>query len=88
MKTALLVGATGLIGGQLLGLILHDNHYSKVIAISRMPLLITDPRLINVVSDFKSITSHADELKCDDVFCCYSWVEFEEFIVQHRVGDC
>lgn len=70
MKTALLVGSTGLIGKQLLELLLKDDRYSKVIAISRNPLSIPDSKLINIVSDLKSLSSHACELKCDDVFCC------------------
>jgi len=70
VKTALLAGTTGLIGGQLLELLLRDDRYSKVIAISRSPLPIADQKLINVVSDFKNLFAHAEELKCDDVFCC------------------
>jgi uncharacterized protein YbjT (DUF2867 family) len=70
VKTALVAGSTGLIGGQLLELLLHDDRYSKVIAISRTPLPINNSRLVNIVSDLKNISSHAEELKCDDVFCC------------------
>lgn len=70
MKTALLAGATGLIGSQLLELLLRDERYSKVIAISRSPLPVVDRKLANVVSDFKNLFAHAEDLKCDDVFCC------------------
>jgi uncharacterized protein YbjT (DUF2867 family) len=70
MKIALLAGSTGLIGSQLLELLLADDRYSKVIAISRRPLSVQNHKLINVISDFKNLLIHADELKCDDVFCC------------------
>ena len=70
MKTALLAGATGLIGGQLLGLLLEDNRYRKVIAISRKPLDVSHPKLQNTVLDFEQLKKHSLELKSDDIFCC------------------
>jgi uncharacterized protein YbjT (DUF2867 family) len=70
MKTALVVGSTGLIGSQLLELLLNSDHYSKVIAISRKKLEISNPRLINIVCELSQLTSHHNELKADDVFCC------------------
>jgi uncharacterized protein YbjT (DUF2867 family) len=69
-KTALLAGSTGLVGSQLLDLILNDNQYSKVIAISRKPLLITNPKLVNIVCELRDLSPHRDQLKADDVFCC------------------
>jgi uncharacterized protein YbjT (DUF2867 family) len=68
MKTALIAGATGLIGKQLLQLLLQDSYYEKVKAITRKPLDLQHPKLENVVLDFEKL-SEAD-LKSDDVFCC------------------
>ncbi|MCU0398652.1 MAG: NAD(P)H-binding protein, partial [Cyclobacteriaceae bacterium] len=70
MKTALLAGSTGLIGKQLLQLLLDDPYYNEVKAISRKPLDIQHPKLQNLVTDLNSLTQHHDELKTDDVFCC------------------
>ncbi len=70
MKTALVAGSTGLIGGQLLELLLKDDGYSKIIAISRKNLTIAHPKLINVVCKLSELSNHRDELKADDVFCC------------------
>jgi uncharacterized protein YbjT (DUF2867 family) len=70
MATALLVGSTGLIGNQLLELLLADNHYNTVIAISRIPLPFINPKLKVIIADFKSIETHKEALKADDVFCC------------------
>jgi uncharacterized protein YbjT (DUF2867 family) len=70
MRTALLAGSTGLIGKQLLGLLLEDSRYTVVKAISRKPLAIQHSKLQNIVTDFISLTEHHDELKADDVFCC------------------
>jgi len=70
MKTALLAGATGLIGGQLLELLLNDDRYTSVIAVSRKPLTVSHSKLRNVVTDSTSLEQHNDQLTADDVFCC------------------
>jgi uncharacterized protein YbjT (DUF2867 family) len=69
-KVALLAGTTGLIGSQLLDLLLQSSEYEKVIAISRKPLDKTHPKLNNLVCELNELQSHASELKADDVFCC------------------
>ncbi|MFM9837492.1 MAG: NAD(P)H-binding protein [Cyclobacteriaceae bacterium] len=69
-KVALLVGTTGLIGSQLLDLLLESNDYEKVIALSRKPLDKTHPNLNNLVCELNQLQNHATELKADDVFCC------------------
>ncbi|MBL7843828.1 MAG: oxidoreductase [Cyclobacteriaceae bacterium] len=70
MRTALLAGSTGLIGKQLLELLLEDSHYTVVKAISRKPLDIQHAKLQNIVADLNTLTEHHDQLKADDVFCC------------------
>jgi uncharacterized protein YbjT (DUF2867 family) len=69
-KVALLVGSTGLIGAHLLELLLKDDRYGKVIAISRKPLPTRHAKLDNVVIDFNRLSEYADRLKVDDIFCC------------------
>ncbi len=69
-KTALLAGGTGLIGGQVLELLLKDDRYSSVIALSRKPLNVSNPKLINFVCELKDLATYQDQLKADDVFCC------------------
>ena len=59
-KVALIVGATGLIGGQLLELLLADDRYSKVTALSRKPLLINHSKLDNVVVDFNRLSKYSE----------------------------
>jgi len=68
-RTALVAGSTGLIGGQLLSLILEDPHYDKVIALSRKPLALNHPKLQNILVEVDQLNQHKD-LKAEDVFCC------------------
>lgn len=70
MKTALIAGSTGLIGNQLLQLLLKDDYYSTVKAISRKPITFTHPKFENIVLDFDRLNEHQDKLKADDIFCC------------------
>jgi uncharacterized protein YbjT (DUF2867 family) len=69
MKTALLAGSTGLIGKQLLQLLLESSRYSKVIALTRQDLP-AHPKLVQIKTEFEKVSESADDLKADDVFCC------------------
>jgi uncharacterized protein YbjT (DUF2867 family) len=68
-RVALVAGSTGLIGNQLLELLLGDSRYSKIIALSRKPLSISHVKLENVVMEAADLKHHK-ELLADDVFCC------------------
>jgi uncharacterized protein YbjT (DUF2867 family) len=68
-RVALVAGSTGLIGSQLLELLLNDSTYAKVIALSRKPLPISNPKLENIVVEASDLKDHS-AIKADDVFCC------------------
>jgi uncharacterized protein YbjT (DUF2867 family) len=70
MKTALIAGSTGLIGNQLLNLLLATSRYDKVIALTRHDLGISHPKLVALQVDFSILDQYADKLIADDVFCC------------------
>jgi uncharacterized protein YbjT (DUF2867 family) len=69
MKVALIAGCTGLIGNQLLSLLLESPRYDRVIAVARKHLL-QHPRLSVVHSDYTQLAEHKTELVADDVYCC------------------
>jgi uncharacterized protein YbjT (DUF2867 family) len=68
MKTALIAGATGLVGNHLLQLILSSDRYSKVTAIVRTKIP-DHPKLNQITVDMGDVKSYAG-LSADDVFCC------------------
>jgi uncharacterized protein YbjT (DUF2867 family) len=70
MKTAILAGTTGLIGAQVLELLLKGNLYDRVVALSRRPLATSHPKVASLVIDFDDLEKYADQLKGDDVYCC------------------
>ena len=69
MKTALIAGATGLIGGQLLTLLLASDRYAKVIAFTRHQLPVHS-KLIQLSIDGEKIGALDSGSRVDDVFCC------------------
>lgn len=68
-KTALIAGATGLVGSYLLRMLLQSDRYSKVIAVVRKPIEIQDPKLEQKIIDFDKLAV-TPGLIADDVFCC------------------
>lgn len=70
MKVALVAGATGLIGKQLVYALLDNKEYFKVIALTRKELVLKHHKLEQVLIDFDNLNAIADKLKADDVFCC------------------
>jgi uncharacterized protein YbjT (DUF2867 family) len=70
MKTAIIAGATGLVGSQLLNNLLESNYYDNIIALVRKELPLQSAKLIQVIIDYNNIQLIADNLKGDDVFCC------------------
>jgi uncharacterized protein YbjT (DUF2867 family) len=70
MGTALIAGASGLVGGLLLRQLLDAPEYDRVIALVRRPLAVAHPKLGQVVADFSALDRVAADLSCDDAFCC------------------
>ncbi|OWP63598.1 oxidoreductase [Hymenobacter amundsenii] len=69
-KTALIAGASGLIGHQLLPLLLASERYSRVIALVRTPLPLVHEKLEQRVVAFDRLADYQTQLVADDVFCC------------------
>jgi uncharacterized protein YbjT (DUF2867 family) len=67
MTTALIYGATGLVGSHLLTQILENPAYDKVRVLTRKPLEIKHEKLIEIQYDFEH--PDANHLKADHIFC-------------------
>ena len=68
MKTALIIGSTGLTGSHLLHQLLDSNQYDKVISFSR-EVEVEHPKLVNHIVDFDKPEEYCDLVKGDDFFC-------------------
>jgi uncharacterized protein YbjT (DUF2867 family) len=69
-KTALLVGASGLVGGHCLRFLLDELSYAHVIVLVRRPLQVVHDKLIQLVINFDELESLGQCPPADDVFCC------------------
>ncbi len=69
-RTALLLGATGLVGGHCLDLLLADAAYEAVVTLGRRPLRRSHPKLTHHVVDFDRLADAASLIEARDVFCC------------------
>lgn len=67
-KTALLIGATGLVGSRLLGLLLEDPRFGRVVVFGRRKTGRTHPRLDEQVVDFEAPASWAPRVAGDVAF--------------------
>lgn len=69
-KTALLVGATGLVGYYCLQQLLAHDAYDKVVVFSRRPLKITHAKIEEHVIDFDRLGKYQHLFKGNDLFSC------------------
>lgn len=65
----LLIGATGLVGGEVLKQALADTRVTKITALTRRPLQATHPKLENPVVDFDDLPPEACWWQTDAVIC-------------------
>jgi uncharacterized protein YbjT (DUF2867 family) len=70
MKTAILLGATGLTGGILLQKLLNDPRYGKIILFSRSSVKINNSKIEEHLVDLFQLEKYKEQFKADQVFCC------------------
>jgi len=70
VKTALLFGASGLVGNHLLNQLISNNNYSKIKLFVRSSIDISDPKIEIIQTDFNNLENHKEDIKGDDCFFC------------------
>lgn len=72
MRKALFVGASGLVGGHLLSLILADSYWESVTSLVRKPTFHQGEKLNQIQVDFDQLDESLFESfgRVDDIFCC------------------
>ena len=76
-RTALLLGASGLVGGHVLRRLAADGRWGRVVTLGRRPLPTAGPTheepevdVSHYVVDFSRLAEQADLFACDDLFVC------------------
>jgi len=70
MKTALLFGSSGLIGGHLLSKLIKNNDYNKIKLFVRSEPKINDSKIEIIKTDFYNLKNHKEDIKGNDCFYC------------------
>ncbi|WP_440652980.1 NAD(P)H-binding protein [Candidatus Pelagibacter sp. HIMB1542] len=70
MKTALLFGATGLVGGHVLNQLIQNNNYSKIKIFVRSSTQINNSKIEVIQTDFNNLEKHKEEIEGDECFFC------------------
>ena len=70
MKTALIFGSSGLIGNQLLELLVNNDKYSKIKLFVRSETSNSNSKIEIIKTDFNNLENHKDTMVGDDCFFC------------------
>ena len=70
MKTALVFGSSGLIGGHLLDQLIKNDNYNKIKLFVRSEININEPKIEIVKTDFNNLDNYEEDIKGDDCFFC------------------
>jgi len=67
---ALIFGASGLVGGELLKLLLNDSSFSLITIVVRRKLPETNPKLTQIISTLDELGENSNKLVGDVIFSC------------------
>lgn len=67
-RTAIVVGATGLVGRALVEQLVDASHVDRVVTITRRPVGHASPKITNRVVDFERLEEHADAFRGEWLF--------------------
>ncbi|WP_425392605.1 NAD-dependent epimerase/dehydratase family protein [Ekhidna sp.] len=69
-RKAVVIGATGLIGTQLVRLMVKDDRYHTITIITRRPFEINDPKLVELrIKDFGELGNYSSNMDGHDFYC-------------------
>ena len=70
MRTALIFGSSGLVGGRLLNKLIKDTNYSKIKLFVRSVPEISDTKVHIIKTDFNNLQNQKEDIRGDDCFFC------------------
>ncbi len=70
MKTALILGSSGLTGSFILEKLILDTDFDKIILLNRKESGIINPKIQEIITDFKDEINFDSVAKIDSIFSC------------------
>lgn len=69
-RKAVVIGATGLVGRQLVRLMIKEDRYDSILLIVRKPYEIKDPKVVElVIKDFNDLEKYQSRMEGHDFYC-------------------
>lgn len=69
-KQALVLGATGMVGTELVKQLAEDRDYDRIKVLVRKPMSFNHPKLEQIKADYDKLGAYTDAFKVDAVYCC------------------
>jgi uncharacterized protein YbjT (DUF2867 family) len=69
-RKAIIIGATGLVGKELLRQLIASESYDKIVVITRKPVGISTGKISEHIVDFDRLTDFSNLIQGDHAFCC------------------
>ncbi len=69
-KVALVAGASGLVGQELVAALCAAPEYGRVLAVTRRPFLKNHPKIANRIVRFDALEAQLRGMTCTEAFCC------------------
>lgn len=69
-NSAVIVGASGLVGNHLLEILLKNEQFEEIRIFSRKKVNVESPKLIQFEIDFERLTDYYEQFKGNIMFCC------------------
>ena len=70
MKTALVFGSSGLVGGHLVNQLILNSNYSKIKIFVRSKIELINPKIEIIETDFNDLEKYRNDITGDDCFFC------------------
>jgi uncharacterized protein YbjT (DUF2867 family) len=87
-KTAIVIGATGLIGSNVVSLLAEAEHVGRVVVITRRAVEFASKKVENHVVDFARLNEHKDLFTGDILFSCLgTTIQLAGSVAAQRVVD-
>lgn len=88
-KSALIIGATGLVGNALLMKMAKESGFDRIVALSRRPIEACPDNVDNIVLNFDELADHKEAFNVDCFFSCLGTTRKQAgSIAAQRVVDC
>lgn len=69
-KSAVIAGATGLVGKSLLEQLLADEYYDRIVVLTRRDISSPDKRTKVIVANFDELYEYSDQVSANHYYCC------------------